>query len=68
MQGVIPNVGHSSDIMNGHSEDDVLSVSPHQLYVVSRQTHYCVLLRCQLARQLMGLLCKDIITVRCLHI
>lgn len=35
MQGVVPDVGDSSNVMDGHPQDDVLSIAPHQLYVVS---------------------------------
>lgn len=56
VQWVIPDIGDSSNIMDGHSQDDVLSITPHKLYVVRRQAHHCVLLWCQLACQLMRLL------------
>lgn len=56
VQRVVPDVGDGSNIVDGHSEDDVFSVAPHELYVVRRQAHHGVLLRRQLAGQLMGLL------------
>lgn len=56
MQRVIPDVGDSSNIMDGHSQDDIFTIAPDKLYVVRRQAHHCILLRCQLACQLMRLL------------
>lgn len=56
MQRVIPNIGDGSNIMDGHSQDDVFSIPPYKLYVVCRQAHHCILLWCQLACQLLGLL------------
>lgn len=56
VQRVIPDVGDSSDIMDGHSQNDVFSIAPHKLYVVCWQAHHRILLWCQLACQLMGLL------------
>jgi len=56
VQRVIPDVGDSSNIMYGHSQDDVLSISPYKFNVVCRQANHCILLWCQLARQLMRLL------------
>lgn len=53
VQGVVPDVGDGSDVVDGHPQDDVLAVAPHQLDIVRRQAHHGVLLRCQLACQLM---------------
>lgn len=56
VQRVVPDVGDSSNVVNGNSQDELLSVSPHELDVVRRQANDGVLLWCQLARQLMALL------------
>lgn len=56
MQRVIPDVGDRSDIMDGHSQDDIFTIAPDKLYVVCRQADHCILLWCQLACQLMRLL------------
>lgn len=56
MQRVVPNVGHCSYVVDGHPQDDVFSIPPHQFDVVGWQTHHCVLLWRQLACQLMGFL------------
>ena len=56
MQRVVPDVGHGGNVVDGHPQDDVFSISPNQLDVVGRQTHHRILLWCQLACQLMALL------------
>lgn len=44
MQRVVPDVGHGSDVVDGHPQDDVFSIPPNQLDVVGGQAHHCILL------------------------
>lgn len=44
VRGVIPHIGHRSDVVDGDPKDGVLPIPPGQLDVVSRQADDCVML------------------------
>jgi hypothetical protein len=51
---IISDIGDSSDIMDGHPEDNVLPVPPGQLDIVGRQTEHSIVLLSQVPRKLVG--------------
>lgn len=51
---IISDIGDSSDVVDGHPEDNVLPVPPGQLDVVGRQTEHSIVLLGQVSRKLVG--------------